>query len=426
MASRRSFLQGGMLLTAGMVASSNSLPAEERALAPSISSLRSMKELAKPISNEERHARLDRARQLMAANHIDAVLLTSGTSLTYFSGIRWWPSERFFAMVLPLRGNPFYVSPAFEEERAREQIAKGPLGNAADVRIWQEDEDPYERLIQGLRDKGIAGGRLGIDETTWFVFGNNIAQHGPALQCVSATPVTAGCRMIKSPAELDLMRLANRVTLTAYEAAWKALKPGMSDREFSGLIAAAYQQLGFPGNAMVLVDEYTASPHGTLNPQVIKENSIVLIDDGCKVEGYNSDITRTFVLGKPTDKMKRVFDIVHQAQAKALATAKPKVACGEVDDAARKVITDAGFGPDYKYFTHRVGHGIGMDGHEWTYLVRGNKVPLEAGMTFSDEPGIYIPGEFGIRLEDDMHITNDGAELFTPQSPSLEEPFKTS
>lgn len=426
MASRRSFLQSGMFLTAGMAVSSSALPAEEKVLPPSIAGLKSMKELAKPISLEERRGRLERARELMAANHLDAMLLTSGTSLTYFSGIRWWPSERFFGMVLPVRGAPFFVSPAFEEERAREQIARGPVGGSADVRIWQEDEDPYERLAQGLKERGIAAGRLGIDETTYFVFSNNIAQHAPALQCVSATPVTAGCRMIKSAAELELMRLANKVTLTAYEASWKALKPGMSDREFSGLIAAAYQTLGFAGDAMVLVDQYTASPHGTVNPQVIKENSIVLIDDGCRVEGYCSDITRTFVLGKPTDKMKRVFDVVHQAQAKALATAKPKVECGDVDGAARKVITDAGFGPDYKYFTHRVGHGIGLDGHEWTYLVRGNKVPLEAGMTFSDEPGIYIPGEFGIRLEDDMHITADGAELFTPQSASLEEPFKTS
>ncbi|MGE5113398.1 MAG: M24 family metallopeptidase [Acidobacteriaceae bacterium] len=383
-----------------------------------------MRDRVKPISNDERLARIERARELMKANGIDAIVLASGTSLTYFSGIRWWPSERFFAMVIPARGNAFCVSPAFEEERAREQIAKGPLGGTADVRIWQEDEDPYERLVQGLKDHGASGGRLGIEETTWFVFSDNIARCAPGIQCVSATPVTAGCRTIKSPAELELMRVANEATLAAYEAARKAIRPGMTDRQFGSLIEAAHQRLGFPGDAMVLVDQYSASPHGTVNPQVIKENSIVLIDGGCKVEGYSSDISRTFVVGKPTDKMRRVFDIVHKAQEKALATARPKEKCGDVDAAARLVITDAGFGPDYKYFTHRVGHGIGMDGHEWPYLVRGNKLPLQPGMTFSDEPGIYIRGEFGVRLEDDMYITEGGAELFTGQSHSLEEPFQ--
>ena len=189
------------------------------------------------------------------------------------------------------------------------------------------------------------------------------------------------------------------------------------------MIAAAYGRLGFPGEASVQTGEYSALPHGSLKPQVIREGTIVLIDDGCTVEGYQSDISRTFVLGKPTDKMKTVFDIVHKAQAAALKAARPGVPCGQVDAAARKVIGDGGYGAQYEHFTHRVGHGIGMDGHEWPYLVKGNKLPLEANMTFSDEPGIYITGEFGVRLEDDMHITEDGAALFTPQSPSLEAPF---
>jgi Xaa-Pro dipeptidase len=184
--------------------------------------------------------------------------------------------------------------------------------------------------------------------------------------------------------------------------------------------------LGFPGEASVQVGEYSALPHGSVTPQVIREGTIVIVDDGCQVEGYQSDITRTFVLGKASDKMKKVFDIVHQAQAVALRTAHPGVECQAVDAAARKVIVDAGYGPDYKFFSHRLGHGIGMDGHEWPYLVRGNTTPLAAHMTFSDEPGIYIPGAFGIRLEDDMHITENGAELFTPQSPSLENPFGAS
>jgi Xaa-Pro dipeptidase len=239
--------------------------------------------------------------------------------------------------------------------------------------------------------------------------------------------------MIKSANEIALMRLANSVTLQAYEAAWKSLHDGMTQQDFDALITAAYGKLGFRGEASVFVGEGSALPHGSRKPQVIRENSIVLIDDGCTVEGYQSDISRTFVLGKPTDKMKRVFDIVHQAQSAALAAARPGVACEAVDAAARKVITDAGFGPGYKYFSHRVGHGIGLDGHEWPYLTAVNTlqegnhgIALAADMTFSDEPGIYIPGEFGVRLEDDMHILEGGAELFTPQSPSLEDPFGKS
>ena len=249
----------------------------------------------------------------------------------------------------------------------------------------------------------------------------------PALKAVSATPVTAGCRMIKSRHELQLMTLANQVTLAAYEAAYLSLKEGMTQHDFGSLVEAAHSQLGFHGSAGVQVGENSALPHGSAKPQIVREGTILLIDGGCTAEGYESDISRTFVLGKAPeqtkDKMKKVFDIVHRAQAAALAAAKPGVQCQAVDAAARKVISDAGFGPDYKHFTHRVGHGIGMDGHEWPYLVRGNTLPLAANMTFSDEPGIYIPGEFGVRLEDDMHITENGAELFTPQSLSLEEPF---
>jgi Xaa-Pro dipeptidase len=423
MPTRRHFLQAGAALSAGLAIPTDSVAAEQKPLPSSMVSLPSMKSLAKPITAAERRARIERARQLMVENKLDAILLCSGTSLVYFSGIQWWPSERFFSMVLPAKGEPFYVSPAFEEDRAREQISRGPLGDSADVRTWQEDEDPYARLAQGLKDRGLSAGRLGIEETTYFVFSDNIARKLPGLKLLSATAVTAGCRMIKSEHELELMRLANKVTLKAYEASWKALRPGMTDREFAGLISAAHDQLGFPGGAMVLVGEYSALPHGTINPQTIEEGKIILIDGGCKVEGYNSDISRTFMLGKATDKMKRVFDIVHRAQKAALAAATPGSACGNVDAAARKLITDAGFGPDYKYFAHRLGHGIGMDGHEWPYLVRGNKLPLAKNMTFSDEPGIYIRGEFGVRLEDDQVITEKGGELMTPQSPSLEQPF---
>jgi len=260
-----------------------------------------------------------------------------------------------------------------------------------------------------------------------FVFADGIAKAAPQATLTSGTPVTAGCRRIKSTHELALMSLANQVTLAVYEAVYHTLREGMTQHDVGELIAAAYGQMGFPGEASVQVGEYTALPHGSRTPQVIHEGSIVMIDDGCDVEGYQSDITRTFVLGKAPeqvgDKMRKVFDIVHRAQSAALAAARPGAECGSVDAAARKAITDAGYGPDYKYFTHRLGHGIGMDGHEWPYLVRGNATKLAANMTFSDEPGIYIRGEFGVRLEDDMHITENGAELFTPQSLSLEDPF---
>jgi Xaa-Pro aminopeptidase len=220
-----------------------------------------------------------------------------------------------------------------------------------------------------------------------------------------------------------LMRLAAQVTLAAYEAVYHALRPGMTQEEISGLIDAAYRQLGFPGDASVMVDQATAFPHGLAAPQVIREGSIIMIDDGCTVEGYQSDITRTFVLGKASDKMRKVFDIVLHAQSAALAAARSGADCGSVDAAARKVITDAGYGPDYKYFTHRLGHGMGMDMHEWPYLVRGSATKLQPNMTTSNEPGIYIRGEFGVRIEDDMHMAESGAELFTPQTLSLEEPF---
>ena len=232
--------------------------------------------------------------------------------------------------------------------------------------------------------------------------------------------------MVKDAHELELMRLASAVTLKAYEAAYRSLQEGMTQDDFARLVRLAHQQLGFEGGAGVQVGEYSALPHGSLTPQVIRQGTILLIDGGCSVEGYASDISRTFVLGKATDKMKQVFELEFKAQSAALAAARPGVACEAVDAAARTVIEQGGYGPGYTYFTHRVGHGMGMDGHEWPYLVKGNTLPLAPGMTFSDEPGIYIRGEFGVRIEDDMVITENGAELFTPQSPSLEEPFATT
>jgi len=416
MSSRRSFLLSTGLAPVALVAA---VPPDSP-----IAKLKNRRAEAQPIAPIERRARIERAQRLMVENKINSICLAGGTSLEYFSGVRWGNSERLFIMVIPSRGEPFYVAPNFEEERAREQIAQGSGNERAHVFTWHEDESPYALVASSLKERGLATGNLGIEETVKFVFADSIGKAIPAATVASATAVTAGCRMIKSPAEIALMRLAASVTLQAYEAAWKGVRDGMTQRDFSGLIGAAYQALGFAGFASVQVGEFSALPHGSVQPQKIREGTIVLIDDGCKVEGYTSDISRTMVLGKPTDKMRKVFDIVHKAQSAALAAAKPGVQCQAIDAAARKVITDAGFGPDYKYFTHRVGHGMGMDIHEWPYLVRGNTLPLAPHMTFSDEPGVYIPGEFGVRLEDDMHITESGAELFTPQSPSLEQPFR--
>jgi len=428
--SRRNFLKtsavaAGAAAVSPVEAAAQSQSADRSVPAP-IAALKSMRSEAKPITGAERQGRIAKARRLMAEHKLDAIMLTGGTSMVYFTGVRWGLSERMFAMILPQKGEPFFVCPAFEEERAMEQIKAdhSPFAaSAPDIRTWHEDDSPWQRAAQGLKDRGIRAGRVGIEETVRFVFSDGLAQAVPAMKLVSGTPVTAGCRMTKDAHELELMRLASKVTWHAYKAAYESLKDGMTQTEFAGLVAAAHQRLGFSGGAGVQVGEYSALPHGSTKPQVIREGTILLIDGGCSVEGYASDISRTFVLGKPTDKMKQVFEIELRAQTAALKAAKPGVPCEAVDAAARKVITDAGYGPDYKYFTHRVGHGMGMDGHEWPYLVRGNKLPLAPGMTFSDEPGIYLRGEFGVRLEDDMVITETGAELMTTQSPSLEDPF---
>jgi Xaa-Pro dipeptidase len=423
MVSRREVLRLGAVAAGTSFLPLTAVSEQTAAQPASIEALKSMRDQARPITADERRQRIERARQLMAANKLDAICMIGGSSLLYFANVSWWNSERLGALVLPAKGEPFLVAPAFEEERLREQLANGPFDSKADIRVWQEDEDPYRLVVQGLKDRGISAGTLGMEERVTFVFSNGVAQAAPALKMVSATPVTAGCRMAKSAHELELMKLANQATWTVYRAVYQAMQPGMTQRDVGALISAAYAKVGFRGGASVQVGEYTALPHGSATPQVIGEGTPLMIDDGCTVEGYNSDITRTFVLGKATDKQKRVFEIVQRAQQAALAAAKPGVACEAVDAAARKVITEAGYGPGYRFFGHRLGHGIGMDGHEWPYLVHGNTLPLAPGMTFSDEPGIYIRGEFGVRLEDDIYVTNDGAEMFTTSSPSIEHPF---
>jgi Xaa-Pro dipeptidase len=387
---------------------------------PSIAALQSMRDRVHPIATAERQARLERARDLMHRHQLDAILLTGGSSLLYFTAAHWGQSERFFGVLIPAKGSCLCVCPSFEEGRAREQLERGPLADAR-VLTWAEDENPYRVLTSGMQSIAT----LGVDERTPFVFSDAIAKTAPQLKIASATPVTAGCRMLKSLHELELMRIANQATLKVYEAVYKALAPGMTQGQAGAFISAAYERVGFRGAASVEVGSSSSLPHGSAAAQIIREGQVVMIDDGCTVDGYNSDITRTFVYGTASDEMKRVFDVVHRAQKAALEAARPGVECQAVDAAARQVIANAGFGPGYKYFTHRLGHGIGLDGHEWPYLVRGNTLPLEPGMTFSDEPGVYLPGKFGIRLEDDMYITPEGAKLFTPPSPSLEHPFQS-
>ena len=271
----------------------------------------------------------------------------------------------------------------------------------------------------------MRSGRIGIEERVRFFFYDGIRQAAPRLEYVNATPITAGCRMYKSPAELALMQKANDLTIIAYRATWATMREGMSQAEFAGNCATAFRNLGVQGGIFCSFGKYTAFPHGSSKPQVLQEGDMVLMDDGCTVEGYQSDITRTFVFGKPTQRQRDVWEIERKSQDAGFAAAKVGAPCEAVDYAARKVLTDAGFGPDYKTpgLPHRTGHGIGLDGHEWTYFVRGNKTPIQPGMCFSDEPTIVIYGEFGIRLEDCLYITPSGPKFFTEQSPSIEKPF---
>lgn len=373
-----------------------------------------------PITLEERKGRIEKAQRLMREKRIDAIYLEPGSSMFYFTGMRWGTSERMFAAVIPARGELAWVCPKFEEERARELINIG-----TDIRTWEEDESPYKRVAEIFRDRGVRTGTVGIEERVRFFLFDGIRQAAPALKYVDATPITAGCRMFKSPAELALMQKANDITIAAYKATRDSMKEGMTQGEFAGICSAAFRALGSSGGIFVSFGKYTAFPHGSSTPQRLKEGDVVLMDGGCSIEGYQSDITRTFVFGKATDRQRQIWDLERKAQDAGFAAIKVGAPCEVVDAAARKVIVDAGFGPDYKVpgLPHRTGHGIGLDGHEWTNFVRGNKTPMQPGMCFSDEPTVVIYGEFGIRLEDCLYITESGPKWFTKQSESIDEPF---
>lgn len=376
-----------------------------------------------PITTDERNSRLDLARELMKQYGMNAVLMTTGASLRYFSSARWGQSERLFAYVIPQSAAPFVVCPYLERDRLNDMLTTFPERETTITYLWQENEDPFVILQKALAEVSVTTGTLGIEEQTSFGFAGNIARACPALKTVSATPVTAGCRSLKSPAELALLRLANQITFDVYKAVYLSCGPGDTNHRFAELVDKAYGRCGVRGEVSCNVGPNSAVPHGTGKPQVIREREMVLIDDGCTVDGYTSDISRSFVYGTPTDFQRSIFEIVYNAQSAALAAAGPGVPMQIVDGAARQVILKAGYGPGYDYFTHRVGHGIGLDMHEWPYLVQGNTQKMVAGMVFSNEPGIYLRDKFGIRLEDDMFITDKGAEMFTHQSPSLQDPF---
>jgi Xaa-Pro dipeptidase len=386
----------------------------------SIAALKPLPNPAPPITADERRARIAKAQRLMIEQGIGAIVLESGTSMAYFVNVRWGLSERPFLLVIPAKGDPAYISPGFEEQRAREVIQF-----STDVRVWQEEEDPLALVPGILKDRGVATARIGVEERVRFFIADALAKAAPASQVVLATPITAGCRMHKSPAEIANMQFANDITIAGFKAGLATLREGMTQGELSGNIGAAFRQLGASGGVSVSFGKYTAFPHGSIEPQRLKEGDFVQIDNGVSWNGYQADITRTVVFGTPTARQTEIWNLEKKAQAAAFAAAQIGATCESVDAAARKVITDAGFGPGYKVpgLPHRTGHGIGMDGHEWPNFVKGEKTRLAPGMCFSDEPMIAIYGEFGVRLEDCLYMTPDGPRFFTQPSPSIDQPF---
>jgi Xaa-Pro dipeptidase len=406
--SRRVFLASTAAAFArGIHAQTSPIPAAIRDLKPMTGGVQ-------PISDEERRGRIEKARRLMREHQLGAVIMESGSSMFYFTGTRGVAGDSMFALVLPLRGEPVWIVPT-----------GGSVRVGGDVRAWTGEDGAQKKIAGALKDRGVATGKIGIEERVRFDVFDGLRKELPHIELASADPVTSGCRMIKTPAELALMQRANDITIACYRATLGSLREGMTQNELSANISAAYQSLGVTGDGMAIFGKYTAYPHGSIQPQQLRESDLVLVDDGCSVEGYQSDITRTVIFGKPTARQREIWNLERQAQDAALAAAQPGATCESVDAAARGVITKYGFGPGYKVpgLPHRTGHGIGLDIHEWTYLVRGNKTRLQPGMCFSDEPTIAIYGEFGVRLEDCMYITESGPRMFTKQSPAIDQPF---
>lgn len=418
---RRNFLGAASLSTGAFALSSFSR--EQSSDMPSvIERLQPMTAGIEPITVDERKQRIAKAQELMQQQQLDAIFMEGTVTCMYFTGMRWGQSERTFGVVIPAKGAIAYVCPKFEDDRAKELI--NPVFGD-ELRCWEEHESPYDLIVKIVKDRGVIHRRIGMEERVRFFIADGVRKAAAGFEVVDATPVTAGCRMYKTAAEIALMQRASDVTIEAYKAAFATIRPGMSQSEFSGNISAAFRKLGFSGGASVQVGKYSALPHGSITPQTIKEGDVVMVDGGTSCEGYASDITRTIVVGKPTQKMIDVWNLEKRAQDAAFAAAQIGATCDAVDAAARKVIEDAGFMKNYGLpgLPHRTGHGIGMEGHEWTNFVKGNMTKLAPGMCFSDEPTISIPGEFGIRLEDCLYMTPNGPKFFSKQSISIEQPF---
>jgi Xaa-Pro dipeptidase len=414
MLSRRALLRSAALLP--MIAA-GAAPARSAPTA----ALKSLTGDAKPISADERRSRIAKVQALMAQQKIAALLLEPGSSLDYFTGIQWHRSERTTAAIVPASGEILVVTPAFEEPSVRETLQVG-----GDVRAWNEHESPFERIVQGLKDRGVNSGVIAAESTIRFFILAGIQQVSGAYQIIPADAVVRACRLIKSPAELALLQSANDVTIAALKFVHAQAKRGMSSGELLAMMNQATIALGgSPEFSLVLLNEASAYPHGSVKAQEIREGSTVLLDCGCAVHGYQSDISRTWVHGEASARQRKVWNTVKRGQEIALETAKIAVPVGSIDDAVRRYYESQGWGPGYKLpgLSHRTGHGIGMDGHEPAYLVHGDATPLQAGMCFSDEPGLYIPGEFGIRLEDCWFMSASGPQLFTPLAKSLDEPI---
>jgi Xaa-Pro dipeptidase len=421
---RRDFLKLSMGTASTALALACCAPQEKTSAFASLDktfeNLRPMTGGVVPITDEERMGRIEMAKRLMAENGIEAIYLEGGTSMFYFTGVRWWNSERMFGLVIPSRGEIAWVCPAFEEERARELIRFGK-----EIRTWEEDQSPYKRVAGILHDREIRQGKVGMEERVRFFLYDGIRKEAPSLEYVSADPVTIGCRVIKSPAEIALMQKANDITIEAYKASIARLEKGMTKDDFSAISTSAHRALGVNGGIGAQIAEASANPHGSIKHIELKEGDIVLMDGGCDVDGYRSDISRTIVFGEASQHQREMWNLAKKAQEAVFAAAGVGVPCEDVDAAARQVYIDYGFPGGYELpgCPHRAGHGIGLDGHEWTYLVKGNKTPMKPGMCFTNEPMLVIPGEFGVRLEDDFYITKEGPRYFTTPSPSIDEPF---
>ena len=415
MIQRRNFLAGAAAAGAALT-----LPFE-RVLAAAAEALKPIP-IPPPISSAERLTRIAKAQRLMHQNGIGAVIVESGPSLDYFTGVQWWRSERLTGAVIPASGQPIIVTPFFE----RPSVAES-LSIPAEIRTWNEDEEPLKLVADFLRERRVASQPIGFEETDRFFILDRLRQQLPGMRDVSANPVVRGCRMIKSRHELQLMQAANDIMLSSLRYAAARTKEGMTPADIDALIAAAQKRLGgsYDGG-LVLLGEASAYPHGSHKPQHVKGGEIVLMDCTCSVHGYQADITRTYVFGaRATPEQRKVWDQVRRGQEIAIRAAKVGVPAGAVDDAVRAAYTSWGYGPGYKLpgLSHRTGHGIGMEVHEPVYLVHGERTPLAPGMCFSDEPGIYIPGKFGVRLEDCWHMTESGPKFFTQPPPSIDRPF---